>query len=102
MDNHMNRGIAVDLAARGYRVVLLNFLGHGESDKPLHAAEYRTDGYARQVLALLDHLGWSRPSSAGCRWAPTSRCWPPPSARPCARAGHRDAACSSTPCPSPH
>jgi pimeloyl-ACP methyl ester carboxylesterase len=57
MDNHMNRGIAIDLAARGYRVVLLEFLGHGESDKPLHNSEYRTDAYARQLLALLDHLG---------------------------------------------
>jgi pimeloyl-ACP methyl ester carboxylesterase len=56
MDNHMNRGLAIDLAARGYRVVLLEFLGHGESDKPLHASEYRTDAYARQLLGLLDHL----------------------------------------------
>ena len=57
MDNLMNRGLAKDLAARGYRVVLLDLLGHGESDKPLHESEYRTDAYARQILALLDHLG---------------------------------------------
>jgi pimeloyl-ACP methyl ester carboxylesterase len=57
MDRHMNRAVARDLAGRGYQVVLLDFLGHGGSDKPPHASEYRTDAYARQVLALLDHLG---------------------------------------------
>jgi pimeloyl-ACP methyl ester carboxylesterase len=37
-------------------VVLLDLLGHGRSDQPLHAAEYRIDSYAEQVVALLDHL----------------------------------------------
>jgi pimeloyl-ACP methyl ester carboxylesterase len=36
--------------------VLLDLLGHGTSDKPVHAAEYRLDVYADQVVALLDHL----------------------------------------------
>jgi pimeloyl-ACP methyl ester carboxylesterase len=49
--------VARALAARGYRVVLLDLLGHGASDKPLHAAEYRFDVYADQVIGLLDHLG---------------------------------------------
>jgi pimeloyl-ACP methyl ester carboxylesterase len=37
--------------------VLLDLLGHGRSAKPAHASEYRIDTYARQVFALLDHLG---------------------------------------------
>lgn len=56
MDTNLNKGVAHALAARGYRVVLLDLLGHGNSDKPEHAAEYRMDTYAEQVLALLDHL----------------------------------------------
>src|SRR3954451_18480971 len=57
IDSVSNRGIAEALARRGYRVVLLDLLGHGRSDKPAHAAEYRIDGYADQAFALLDKLG---------------------------------------------
>jgi pimeloyl-ACP methyl ester carboxylesterase len=56
MDARLNRGLARVLAARGHRVVLLDLLGHGASDKPEHAAEYRLDVYAQQVVSLLDHL----------------------------------------------
>lgn len=59
LDSEMNRGIAEAVAAQGHRVVLLDLLGHGRSDKPTHAAEYRIDSYADQVFALLDHLGVS-------------------------------------------
>ncbi len=57
LDADLNRGIASALAARGNRVVLLDLLGHGRSDKPAHASEYRIDSYASQVFALLDELG---------------------------------------------
>ena len=57
IDSEVNRGIADAVAARGHRVVLLDLLGHGRSDKPTHAAEYRIDTYAEQVFGLLDHLG---------------------------------------------
>lgn len=57
MDSEMNRGLATALAARGHRVVLLDLLGHGQSDRPTHASEYRMDTYALQVAACLDHLG---------------------------------------------
>jgi pimeloyl-ACP methyl ester carboxylesterase len=60
MDARLNRGLARALAARGHRVVLLDLLGHGNSDKPQHAAEYRFDVYADQVVALLDHLRGER------------------------------------------
>jgi pimeloyl-ACP methyl ester carboxylesterase len=57
LDAGVNRGIAQALAQRGNRVVLFDLLGHGRSDKPDHATEYRFDLYARDVFALLDHLG---------------------------------------------
>lgn len=57
LDAELNRGIAQALAEQGYRVALLDLLGHGRSDKPTHAASYRIDSYSEQVIALLDHLG---------------------------------------------
>ncbi|MDQ3962427.1 MAG: alpha/beta hydrolase [Actinomycetota bacterium] len=44
------------LAARGNRVILIDLLGHGESDKPKHARFYSMEIFARQVVGLLDHL----------------------------------------------
>ncbi len=60
LNTHCNRDIAAWLSAEGYRVVLLDLLGHGRSDKPLKAAEHRVDFYAEQVLGLMDHLGLER------------------------------------------
>jgi pimeloyl-ACP methyl ester carboxylesterase len=59
LDSELNRGIALALAEHGDRVVLLDLLGHGRSDKPAHASEYRMDLCVDQVLALLDHIGAS-------------------------------------------
>jgi pimeloyl-ACP methyl ester carboxylesterase len=56
LDSEINRGIARALAGDRRRVVLLDLLGHGRSDKPRHATSYRIDRYADQVFALLDHL----------------------------------------------
>lgn len=56
-DATLSRGLARRLAARGNRVVLLDLLGHGHSDKPRHAGPHRMDLYAEQVLCLLDELG---------------------------------------------
>ena len=52
---HHNR-LADALADRGNRVILMDLLGHGESDKPAHASHYTMELFARQVVALLDHL----------------------------------------------
>jgi len=60
MDSNMNRRLAVDLADRGYRVVLLDLPGHGRSEKPKRASFHRMDTYAEHVVALLDHLGVDR------------------------------------------
>jgi pimeloyl-ACP methyl ester carboxylesterase len=57
LDANLNRGIASALAEQGNRVVLLDLLGHGRSDQPAHASEYRMDLYVEQVFALLDELG---------------------------------------------
>jgi pimeloyl-ACP methyl ester carboxylesterase len=65
LDADLNRGIATALAELGNRVVLLDLLGHGRSDKPTRASEYRIDSYAAQVLALLDHLGVSEAALGG-------------------------------------
>jgi pimeloyl-ACP methyl ester carboxylesterase len=60
IDSRVNRGLARSLAAHGHKVVLLDLLGHGGSDKPVHAAEHRMDVYAEQVVALLDHIDVER------------------------------------------
>jgi pimeloyl-ACP methyl ester carboxylesterase len=57
LDTNLSRGLARRLAAKGNRVVLLDLLGHGRSDKPRHAGPHRMDLYAEQVLCLLDELG---------------------------------------------
>jgi pimeloyl-ACP methyl ester carboxylesterase len=56
----INGEIATRLVARGNRVVLFDLLGHGRSDKPLHASEHRLEYAGDQTLALLDHLGLDR------------------------------------------
>jgi pimeloyl-ACP methyl ester carboxylesterase len=56
-DANLGRSLARRLAAQGNRVVLLDLLGHGRSQKPRHAGAHRMDLYAEQVLCLLDELG---------------------------------------------
>jgi pimeloyl-ACP methyl ester carboxylesterase len=48
--------LADALAARGNRVILIDLLGHGESDKPKHSRYYSMELFGRQVVGLLDHL----------------------------------------------
>lgn len=57
LDAALNRVMASLLAERGHRVVLLELLGHGRSDKPTHAYEHRLEFMSEQVIGLLDHLG---------------------------------------------
>ena len=57
MDSNMNRRLAADLAAVGFRVVLLDLPGHGLSEKPKRASFHRMDTYAEHVVRLMDHLG---------------------------------------------
>ncbi|HEY4451831.1 MAG TPA: alpha/beta fold hydrolase [Solirubrobacteraceae bacterium] len=52
----MHRRLAEDLAARGNRVITLDLLGHGASDRPRDMWRYSMPIYGQQVIALMDHL----------------------------------------------
>jgi pimeloyl-ACP methyl ester carboxylesterase len=52
--------LAPVLAERGNRVICVDLLGHGESDQPEDLRLYSMPLFARQVTALLDHLGIDR------------------------------------------
>ena len=52
----MHRPLAETLAERGHRVICLDLLGHGESDRPEEMWNYSMVGFGAQTLALLDHL----------------------------------------------
>jgi len=47
---------AVQVSLRGRRSILIDFLGHGYSDKPLDFA-YGIEDHARTIVALIDDLG---------------------------------------------
>jgi pimeloyl-ACP methyl ester carboxylesterase len=49
--------LARHLAGRGNHVITLDPLGHGASDRPNDMRRYSFPAFARQVVALLDHLG---------------------------------------------
>jgi pimeloyl-ACP methyl ester carboxylesterase len=53
----MHEALAAALAERGHRVVTLDLLGHGESDRPRDKWRYSMPAFGGQVVALLDHLG---------------------------------------------
>ena len=57
LSQKMQWPLARDLAGRGNRVVTFDFLGHGASDRPQDIERYSMPAFARQVVALLDHLG---------------------------------------------
>jgi pimeloyl-ACP methyl ester carboxylesterase len=52
----MHGPLASTLAAEGYHVLCLDLLGHGASDRPPEMWNYSMTLFARQVLALMDHL----------------------------------------------
>jgi len=52
----MHRPLAETLSARGHRVVSLDLLGHGDSDRPPEMTSYGMQTFGRQAIALLDHL----------------------------------------------
>lgn len=57
MSRKMHRPLSRRLAERGYRAVSLDFLGHGESDRPVDMTAYSMQAFGGDILALLDHLG---------------------------------------------
>jgi pimeloyl-ACP methyl ester carboxylesterase len=54
---YMHEALAKALAERGQRVVTLDLLGHGKSDRPRDMWRYSMPAFGAQVVALLDHLG---------------------------------------------
>jgi len=56
MNRRMFERLGPDLAERGNRVVCVDMLGHGRSDRPEDLRLYSMPLFARQVVALLDHL----------------------------------------------
>jgi pimeloyl-ACP methyl ester carboxylesterase len=53
----MHDPLARALAERGNRVITLDPLGHGESDRPADMWRYTMSLLAEQVVGLMDHLG---------------------------------------------
>ena len=57
MNRHMFERLGPALADRGHRVIAIDLLGHGRSDRPEDLQRYSMPLFAYQVNALLDHLG---------------------------------------------
>ena len=56
MNRRMFERLGPELAAGGTRVICVDLLGHGRSDRPEDLRLYSMPLFARQVVALLDHL----------------------------------------------
>ncbi|GAB3574791.1 alpha/beta fold hydrolase [Amycolatopsis endophytica] len=56
----MHAPLARRLAADGFRVITLDLLGHGDSDRPHQSWHYSIPAFGDQVVALLDHLDVDR------------------------------------------
>lgn len=52
----MHWPLAEDLAALGNRVITVDLLGHGGSDRPRELARYTMGEFSQQIEALMDHL----------------------------------------------
>jgi pimeloyl-ACP methyl ester carboxylesterase len=65
MNGHMYYALAPELASRGNRVVTVDLLGHGASDRPADLREYSMAQFADQVAALIEHLKLDRPVVGG-------------------------------------
>jgi pimeloyl-ACP methyl ester carboxylesterase len=57
MNKHMFDRLGPELAKRGNRVITVDLLGHGRSDRPPEMTNYSMLYFADQVVGLLDHLG---------------------------------------------
>jgi pimeloyl-ACP methyl ester carboxylesterase len=56
MNRHMFDRLGPEMAARGNRVIAIDLLGHGLSDRPTQMSQYSMTFFAMQVEALMDHL----------------------------------------------
>ena len=53
----MHYPLAKALAERGNRVIIMDLLGHNDSDRPKDMWHYAMPLFAEQVVGLMDHLG---------------------------------------------
>ncbi len=60
LSQKMQAPLASRLAARGNRVITMDPLGHGASSRPRDSWRYSMSAFARQTVALLDHLELDR------------------------------------------
>jgi pimeloyl-ACP methyl ester carboxylesterase len=60
LSQKMQTPLARTLAKHGHRVITMDPLGHGASDRPRQMWRYSVHEFARQTLALLDHLELDR------------------------------------------
>jgi pimeloyl-ACP methyl ester carboxylesterase len=58
LNQRMHATLAEALAERGNRVITLDLLGHGRSDRPADMMRYSMPEFGRETIALLDHLGF--------------------------------------------
>jgi pimeloyl-ACP methyl ester carboxylesterase len=65
LSQKMHMPLAQALADRGNRVVTLDLLGHGESDRPVDMWRYSMNIFGEQVIGLMDHLGLDQAVVAG-------------------------------------
>jgi pimeloyl-ACP methyl ester carboxylesterase len=65
LSQKMHEPIARDLADRGNRVITIDLLGHGRSDRPCDMRKYSMRAFGGQVVGLLDHLGVDEAVIAG-------------------------------------
>jgi pimeloyl-ACP methyl ester carboxylesterase len=65
MNRHMYDQLAPEIASRGFRVITVDLLGHGVSDKPYDMRAYSISAFADQIAGLIDHLGLERPVVGG-------------------------------------
>jgi pimeloyl-ACP methyl ester carboxylesterase len=65
MNRRMYDRLAPEMAARGNRVITVDLLGHGDSDKPDDMRIYSMGSLAGQAAALVDHLGLRAPVVGG-------------------------------------
>ncbi|HLM31377.1 MAG TPA: alpha/beta hydrolase [Solirubrobacterales bacterium] len=65
MNRHMYDQLAPAMVERGLRVITVDLLGHGVSDRPTDMRAYSMSRFGDQLAGLIDHLELDRPVVGG-------------------------------------
>lgn len=65
MNRHMYDQLAPEMVSRGFRVITVDLLGHGASDKPTDMRAYSMPAFGDQIAAVIEHLDLDRPIVGG-------------------------------------